>query len=170
MLTRDLDRWLFYHKIPFVCNRCTLNFLPGCDEALDTDEIPMDFGVSGISNDGKHVHLPPNDTSRSKDVWEETLYPWMHELFHHKKGLHLMHLNVRSLRPKLDEIKEILGSSNAAIFGLTETNQIKSVYWLIIVTVTIFTKRARKHYINNNIEQNILIISNNNTETKLSFN
>ena len=91
MLTRDLDRWLFYHKIPFVCNRCTLNFLPGCDEALDTDEIPMDFGVSGISNDGKHVHLPPNDTSRSKDVWEETLYPWMHELFHHKKGLHLMH-------------------------------------------------------------------------------
>ena len=74
-------------EIPFVCNRCTLNFLPGCDEALDTDEIglPMDFGASGISTDGKHVHLPPNDTSRSKDIREETLFPWMHELFHHKK-------------------------------------------------------------------------------------
>ena len=65
-------------EIPFVCNRCTLNFLPGCDEALDTDEIglPMDFGASGISTDGKHVHLPPNDTSRSKDIREETLFPW----------------------------------------------------------------------------------------------
>ena len=37
-------------------------------------------------------------------------------------------------------------------------NQIKSVYWLIIVTVTIFTKRARKHYINNNIEQKFLLL------------
>ena len=33
-----------------------------------------------------------------------------------------------------------------------KSNQIKSVYWLIIVTVTIFTKRERKYYINNNIK------------------
>ena len=56
------------------------------------------------------------------------------------------------------EILKFLEESNLYTFTTNKpftamfTNQIKSVYWLIIVTVTTFTKRARKYYINNNIK------------------
>ena len=42
-------------------------------------------------------------------------------MFGSSKGLHFLHLNIRSLLPKLDEIRLIVKESNAAIFGLTET-------------------------------------------------
>lgn len=38
-----------------------------------------------------------------------------------RKGLHCLHLNVRSLIPKLDELKFIAQKSNAAVIGITET-------------------------------------------------
>ena len=37
------------------------------------------------------------------------------------KGLHLLHLNVSSLLPKIDELRYIAKLSNAAVIGITES-------------------------------------------------
>ena len=37
------------------------------------------------------------------------------------KGLHLIHLNINSLLPKIDELCNIAKCSNAAVIGITET-------------------------------------------------
>ena len=37
------------------------------------------------------------------------------------KGLHLLHLNVNSLLPKIDELSYIAKLSNAAVIGITES-------------------------------------------------
>ena len=38
-----------------------------------------------------------------------------------KKGLRLIHLNINSLLPKIDELRNIAKRSNAAVIGLTKT-------------------------------------------------
>ena len=37
-----------------------------------------------------------------------------------KKGLHILHLNIDSLLPKIDEIRYVAKQSNASIFGISE--------------------------------------------------
>ena len=44
------------------------------------------------------------------------------------KGLHLIHLNVNSLLPKIDELHNIAKCSNAAVIGITETKLDNTVY------------------------------------------
>ena len=44
------------------------------------------------------------------------------------KVLHLIHLNVNSLLPKIDELRNIAKSSNAAVMGITETKSGNTVY------------------------------------------
>ena len=44
------------------------------------------------------------------------------------KGLHLIHLNVNSLLPKIDELRNIAKCSNAAVIGITETKLDNTVY------------------------------------------
>ena len=41
--------------------------------------------------------------------------------FFNKRGLHIIHLNVRSLLPKIDEVRLIAKQSNAACMCLSET-------------------------------------------------
>ena len=36
------------------------------------------------------------------------------------KGLHLMHLNINSLPPKIDELRHMAGLSNATVVGISE--------------------------------------------------
>ena len=38
-----------------------------------------------------------------------------------KKGLHILHLNIESLQPKIDEIRFIAKQSNASIIGISES-------------------------------------------------
>ena len=45
-----------------------------------------------------------------------------------KKGLHLIHLNINSLLPKVDELRNIAKYSNAAVIGITETKLGNTVY------------------------------------------
>ena len=37
------------------------------------------------------------------------------------KGIHLIHLNIKSLLPKIDEIRHIAERSKAAVTGMTES-------------------------------------------------
>ena len=45
-----------------------------------------------------------------------------------KKGLHFMHLNINSLLNKIDKLRYIASSSNAAVIGITETKLDNTVY------------------------------------------
>ena len=45
-----------------------------------------------------------------------------------KRGLHIIHLNVNSLLPKIDEIRHIAKSSNLSVIGLFETKLGDSVF------------------------------------------
>ena len=49
------------------------------------------------------------------------------EVFNNK-GLHFMHLNINSLLNKIDELRYIARSSNAAVIGITETKLGNTVY------------------------------------------
>ena len=37
------------------------------------------------------------------------------------KGLHFVHLNINSILPKIDELRQIVKTTNAAIIGITES-------------------------------------------------
>ena len=45
-----------------------------------------------------------------------------------KRGLHIIHLNINSLLPKIDEIRHIAKSSNFSVIGLSETKLDDSVF------------------------------------------
>ena len=38
-----------------------------------------------------------------------------------KRGLHLIHLNINSLLPKIEELRSIAKSTNAAVIGISES-------------------------------------------------
>ena len=44
------------------------------------------------------------------------------------KGLHLIHLNINSLLPKIDELRDIAKCSSTAVIGITETKLNNTVY------------------------------------------
>ena len=45
-----------------------------------------------------------------------------------KRGLHIIHLNINSLLPQIDEIRHIAKSSNLSVIGLSETKLDDSVF------------------------------------------
>ena len=64
-----------------------------------------------------HVHPGPNVNTN------HTTQPVISDELHHfsKKGLHFIHLNIRSLLPKLDELILLATKTNAAVIGITES-------------------------------------------------
>ena len=91
--------------IPFICNSCSTKLLPGY-----FDDDPVDEGVNDQSlKDKEDVNVL--DFSCFKG-----------------KGLTFIHLNVRSLVPKLDQIKNFANSANAAVLSLSETWLDESVH------------------------------------------
>ena len=44
------------------------------------------------------------------------------------KGIHLIHLNVNSLLPKIDEIRYIAERTKAAVIGITESKLDESIF------------------------------------------
>ena len=49
-----------------------------------------------------------------------------------KKGLHFIHLNINSLLPEIDELRDIVKKTNASIIGITERKLDSSVTEFII--------------------------------------
>ena len=67
------------------------------------------------------VELNPGDSQviqiRDSDIWNPMK----------KKGLHFLHLNVNSLIPKIDEIRNIAFKTKAAVIGITESKLDNSI-------------------------------------------
>jgi hypothetical protein len=89
-------------EFDFECHKCTLANLPYSAVAQDTDKIDME-------HDGVQCNPRPSQCDGG-----------FYDCFK-KKGLHFLHLNARSLLPKLEEIKILAMNTNAAVMGITET-------------------------------------------------
>ena len=67
------------------------------------------------------IELNPGPVDRNQIKKEDF------EVFNNK-GLHFMHLNINGLLNKIDELRYIARSSNAAVIGITETKLDNTVY------------------------------------------
>ena len=85
-------------EFPCTCDKCIMSQLPGTDSDLLDDE-----------------HVSNNQLPDDFQVPQDKLG------FSKMKGLHFIHLNVRSLLPKLSELKVIANSTRAAVIGITES-------------------------------------------------
>lgn len=90
-------------EFPFVCSSCSIQSLPFTDMTGDSEEFM-----------GKDQH----------DTWSTTKPSEADEAnfdFCKQRGLHFVHLNTRSLIPKLSELRLIAFKTKAAVIALTET-------------------------------------------------
>ena len=112
-ISEDMYNATIQHSEPinFICNPCAIASVPGVDMF---DDNPVVTNCSQ-SEDLNYSDLPDVNSSelddRSTDVYK----------CFKKRGLHFIHLNVRSLLPKLDELHIIAIKSKAAVIGVTET-------------------------------------------------
>ena len=67
-----------------------------------------------------------SNTSNLDDI-EEHLTDTDKRASFRQRGLHILHLNINSLLPKIDELRLIALKTNTAVIGLSETNLDKSV-------------------------------------------
>ena len=63
------------------------------------------------------LSLNPGPTQIQNDIWEAFK----------KRGLHFLHININSLLPKIDELRNIASNTNAAVIGITESKLDSSV-------------------------------------------
>ena len=88
-------------EIAFICDGCAFSSLPFIDDA----------GVStAIGNSSPPI---PNPSSHLLSCPIPTIL--------NQKGLHFLHANVRSLIPKIPEIRLLLSRTKTAVFAATET-------------------------------------------------
>ena len=57
------------------------------------------------------IEVNPGPNVRDIDIWEPLK----------KRGLHFIHININSILPKIDELREIAKNTKAAIIGITES-------------------------------------------------
>ena len=80
------------------------------------------------------------------------------------KGLHFVHLNINSILPKIDELRQIVKTTNAAIIGITESKLDSAIFdtEISIEGYNIIRKDRNRHgggvvcYIRNDICFNII--------------
>ena len=87
-----------------MCPSCLFSILPQLHD-VSTDE-------EGTSNSSPPSQEAESNTTNNIDNHYDVFC---------KKGLHFLHLNARSLLPKLVEIKTLALQSNAAVIGISET-------------------------------------------------
>ena len=58
------------------------------------------------------------------------------------RGLHFIHLNINSLQPKIDKLREIVKISNPTVIGITETKLDSSISHSEISIDVIETERV----------------------------
>ena len=95
-------------KIPmenfsYTCSKCTVS------KELPFYDIPMETFLESqevLIND-----CPINNLNINQNIWS----PF------HKRGLHFLHININSILPKLEELRNISRLSNASIIGISES-------------------------------------------------
>ena len=91
--------------IPFVCDRCSFSSLPFVDEGVGGNDV----GIAG-------AQAVPAAQVGASSLASCPLPPSLS-----MKGLHFIHANVRSLLPKLPEVRLFLSRTKAAVFAASET-------------------------------------------------
>ena len=84
-------------KFTFYCRKCTFDFLPDINISDNNSEIP----------DSSHS-LPSEAGNDHFQCFSQT-------------GMHFLHLNARSILPKISELKLIAETSRATVISVSET-------------------------------------------------
>ena len=102
-------------EIPFVCDRCSLSSLPFSDCINDdVNGCGVGAGRSSSSSSSSSSSAAP---AASNSSFNTCSIPSVLSC----KGLHFVHANVRSILPKLAEIRLFLSRTKAAVFAASET-------------------------------------------------
>ena len=95
-----------------VCPRCCLATLP---------EVGADDSLAGDRSTDTDGDQPPSDSTGPSDAPREDTPQDEYSRCFKTRGLHSMHLNVRSLLPKIDEVRRIAQTTSIPVMCFTET-------------------------------------------------
>ena len=87
-------------KFSYTCSKCTVS------DVLPFYDIPLESPVE-LNNDDFSI----NELNINQDIWS----PFR------KRGLHFLHININSILPKIDEVRQIAKLSDASIIGISES-------------------------------------------------
>ena len=90
----------------FVCQRCSFYALPFANDTTDGN-IPEIITPSNVDDEERSLDGIDNESDQFNCFL--------------RKGLHFLHLNARSLLPKLDELNVLVTKTKAAVIGVSET-------------------------------------------------
>ena len=87
------------------------NFSYTCSKCTVSDVLPF-YGISleapaELSNNDSSI----KELNINQNIWS----PF------HKRGLHFLHININSILPKIEELREIAKLSKAAVIGISES-------------------------------------------------
>ena len=103
-------------EIAFICDHCSLSSLPfsdddGVDGYRTDPTIASSSSFSTTASSSSTVPQSNSSSVFSSDIPRSLL----------SKGLHLLHSNVRSLLPKLPDVRLLLSQTKATVFAVSET-------------------------------------------------
>ena len=106
----SMDKKVYEHyaqsgeTFSYSCNKCSISELPFSTSG--------DINNDPLKDDTPH-QLPANEDQTAPDqcMWD----------CFRMNGMHFLHLNARSIIPKMDEIKLLVKNSRPAVLGITET-------------------------------------------------
>ena len=90
------------YNLNFICDRCTISTLPFLEKVIPEDVPQHDFSTVTASGNTEQIDINMLNFSNTK-------------------GLHFLHLNIRSLLPKISELRFILQNAKPAVLCITES-------------------------------------------------
>lgn len=104
LITNDKYKQLIDDCFSYICSECSIKSLPFANE--DPESL---FGDGeGFDAASEDTHTPSHATDDIFNCFKS-------------KGLHFLHVNARSLIPKLSELKILVNKSKAAVLAISET-------------------------------------------------
>jgi hypothetical protein len=111
----DYEKLTHIKNFSFFCEGCTLKDLGNGEvvdctqsDSIESNNINVDTSANITQNSNDAFQLP---TESSDDQYQ----------CFSKKGMHYLHLNARSLLPKISELRHIANRTKAAVISVTET-------------------------------------------------
>ena len=113
-----------FNSVSYICRLCLIHELP-FSKLQDTDSFQDVPTVNVSSSHSQHSSAEPSFYTDTSTGPSSTTLPSSASDDHFQcfvnKGLNFIHLNVRSILPKLSELKLIAMNTNAAVICLSET-------------------------------------------------
>lgn len=98
--TQRYDNFIQNNDLKFYCTQCSLQVLP--------HNVDLNESTTDDLHEDNHHSLPSGADNDHFQCFS-------------RKGVHFIHLNARSLHPKIDELRIIAAKSKAAVISITET-------------------------------------------------